>query len=796
MGVVLLPAAAGAFTLGLLAWPILGGAVPEWGWLLLGAAGLIGAAVGASGPRSFDEIDLSGRIGAERPRGSDAIAALEALAPGRVTKPGVTALALAGLILFGVGWAGLWEARLDDGVLAGAAPSSGRLEAALRTDPTLGPYGWSALADVGSFDGGEGVVGVRERAWISGRGDPPAGVVRGDRVVIEGSIEVPDDPGFRMSLRRRGIGVLVTVDELERIGPSANTFVRAAQGVRAATSRALLALFPPREAGLLMGLALGDGANLDPALERDFDAAGLGHLLVASGGNVAMVLVPALWLASLLRLPRTVRFAGGVALVAAVVLVTGGEPSVLRAGVMAGLALLGVASGRPRATGALVAGAVLVLLVLDPWLVWSVGFQLSVAATAGLAALAAPLADRLSWLPRPAALAVGTTIAAQLGVTPLLLFHFREVPGTTILANLAAFPLVAPSMLLGLGAAAAGAVLEPLGRLLAGMALVPVRGLEVVADRAAKAPVPALASGGGIGVLLAGTALVAAIVWRLRTQRPFPRIVPIAAAAIVPVLAWWVALGAGPPGGLEVRVFDVGQGDAALVSSPGGARILIDGGPDPDEVAGELAALGVRRLDLVVASHPHADHIVGLPAVLARFPVGTVLEPGCPDEWGALRPELLRAISEERVPLQHPRTGASYRVGDLTVEVLSPAECFTSTESDLNNDALVLRIRWGDRTVLFATEPEEPAQEAMLDAGLDLRADVLKVPHHGGGTSVPEFFEAVAPSIAVVSVGENPYGHPVGWVLDELEATGAQVVRTDQHGDVVLTLGPGGVGLA
>jgi competence protein ComEC len=333
------------------------------------------------------------------------------------------------------------------------------------------------------------------------------------------------------------------------------------------------------------------------------------------------------------------------------------------------------------------------------------------------------------------------------------------------------------------------------GRLIAVAALVPIRGLEIVADRAASAPVPAIASGGGVIPLVLGSALVAAIVWRVRTARRFPRPVPIAAVVLLPAFVWWAALGAGPPSGLEVRVFDVGQGDAALVSSPGGARILIDGGPDPDEVASELAALGVRRLDLVVASHPHADHIVGLPAVLARFAAGTVLEPGCPDEEGALRPALLQAVDDEAVPLRHPRAGASFVVGDVVVDVLSPAGCFTGTDSDLNNDALVLRVRYGQRTVLFATEPEEPAQEEMLEAGIDLHADVLKVPHHGAATSTPEFLRAVSPEVAVVSVGPNPYGHPVPWVLDELEATGATVIRTDEAGDVVLTLGPAGVAL-
>jgi competence protein ComEC len=131
-------------------------------------------------------------------------------------------------------------------------------------------------------------------------------------------------------------------------------------------------------------------------------------------------------------------------------------------------------------------------------------------------------------------------------------------------------------------------------------------------------------------------------------------------------------------------------------------------------------------------------------------------------------------------------------VGDLRVDILSPDRCWTGTESDANNDAIVARVSLGSDVVMFATEPEEPAQEWLLQTGADLSADVLKVPHHGAATSVPEFFQAVHAQVAVVSVGENPYGHPVPSTLETIAATGAQVWRTDQHGTVTVTF-TGGV---
>ena len=402
--------------------------VVGWGWWLASGAAAI-AIAWSFAPRSRRADPLSGLARDEAP----AVSAVAAPALGRTGRPLVAAaLAVLAVVLLGGGWAGLAEARRGDSFLASLAPRPVEVIGTLREDPRPGAYGWHVVLAASEARWEDGAVQLREAIWVEGD-EAPGGVARGDLVRVSGRLQIPEEAGFRESLAGRGAAAVLRADTVERLGPSPNPFVRATQATRNVVGDAIERVLPPREAGLLLGLALGDDAHLDPATERDFQATGLTHLLVVSGGNVAMLILPVLLLAKALRLARVGTALAGIIGVAFIVILTGAEPSVLRAGTMSVIALVGVLAARPRSTGVILSAAVLVLLVLDPGLATSVGFQLSAAATGGLVALASPLGERLSRvLPRAVGLAFGTTLAAQLGVTPVLLFHFGDVPLVTL----------------------------------------------------------------------------------------------------------------------------------------------------------------------------------------------------------------------------------------------------------------------------------------------------------------------------------------------------------------------------
>jgi competence protein ComEC len=694
---------------------------------------------------------------------------------------------VSGFAALGAGWAAVRETRLRASPLAAMAGHAVDLVGAVGQPPTAGQFGWNASmsATQVSWRGSSEGLRLSDSVWVEGHGRPPS-LRPGDRVSAEGSLSVPNGP-FGAWLLQRGYAAVLSTDHIEKIGPPGSLIRRGAEAVRDFFARSVRRVFPERDAGLMMGLTLGDTSRLDPGIEEDFRATGLSHLTAVSGENLAMFLAPIMGLLGVLGLGRAARFAGGGCAVVFFVLLTGAEPSVLRAAVMAGLTLLGVFLGRPRSPPVVLGAAVLVLLVVNPTLVHSIGFQLSVAATAGMALLAEPLSRRMGFLPSSLALAAGTTASAQIGVAPVLLYHFGLVPLISLPANLLAFPAVAPSMLLGLLAAALGFPIRPLGGGIAVLARIPLRYLIGLAHRLAQSPLPAVTSSVRRATELAvGFALVLAAAWWLRTGAPMPRRAVAAAVIVLPVFVWAGALRAGPPAELTVTFFSVGQGDGAVLRSPAGATVVIDGGPDPELMARKLASLGVRRVDVLVATHLHQDHVAGLPVVLVRFPVGLVLDPGCRGDAPAYS-DFLRAVGQAGVPFRHPRPGTVVMAGDIRLEVLGPLHCFHGTDSDPNNDSLVLRAVSGGASILFSGDAEQPAQQQLLDQeATGLTAQVFKVPHHGGATSLETFFLAVHARIAVVSVGPNYYGHPVPEILAELASDGMRVFRTDHDGDVTV----------
>jgi competence protein ComEC len=566
----------------------------------------------------------------------------------------------------------------------------------------------------------------------------------------------------------------------------------AAERIRSGLREAARVL-PDGPRGLLPGLALGDTRSLDPVLAEDFRTAGLSHLTAVSGTNCTIVTGAVLLLLRAATLgPRASAAVAGLTLVGFVILVRP-SPSVLRAAVMGGIGLLALASGRPRSALPALGAAVLGLVLISPPLAGDPGFALSVLATLGLMVLAPAWAERLRSrrVPRGVAEALAVPVAAALVTAPVIAALSGEISLVTVPANLLAAPGVAPATVLGVLAAVVSPVSAGAAELLVRLAGLPVGWLAAVGTRAAHVPGATVSWPGGLtgGMTLVAVLAVGAAAVRVPAVRRLALASAVGAAVVlIPVR---VMAPGWPPAGWLFVACSVGQGDALVVRTDPGAAVVVDTGPEPLAVDGCLHRLGVRSVPLLVLSHLHADHVGGLAGVVRGRAVGEI-DVGSAREPAAGWREVERIAAVRAVPVRTASAGERREVGGVVLDVIGPTHAFSGTRSDPNNSSLVLRVRTGDRLLLLTGDVEVDAQQALLRAGADLQADVLKVPHHGSPYQDPGFLRAVRASLAVVSVGTgNDYGHPSAVLLAELAREGARTVRTDLDGDVAVCVRDG-----
>lgn len=542
---------------------------------------------------------------------------------------------------------------------------------------------------------------------------------------------------------------------------------------------------------LVPALVVGDDQKMSARVVEDFRTCGLTHLAAVSGTNLTLVVGFLLILA---------RWAGvrarGLVVVGAVgvlgfVLLARPEPSVLRAAVMGSVALLGMGSrGRDRGVRTL-GVAVLVLLLVDPWLAMSVGFALSSLATAGILFLGPPFRDALrGWMPRWAAEALAVPFAAQLACTPLVAAVSGQVSLVAVVANLAVAAAVAPATVLGLAGGLLVLVVPALGRACGWVAGGSAWWIIAVATRLARLPTAAVDWSAGtvslavLCLLCLAVALTASRVlhsWRWSVVLSV--VLVVAMLRPLPTPGW-------PPRGWVFVACDVGQGDGLVLNAGDGRAVVVDTGPDPSAMQRCLARLDVRSLPVVVLTHFHADHIDGLPAVLQHLRPGEVEVTGTEDPAYGAR-EVHQWATAERVPVRVPAYGEVRRVGGLTWQVVGPRQARSGVSGEegsrANNASLVLLVEVRGVRLLLSGDMEPEAQRA-LDAALpDLRVDVLKVPHHGSRYQDRDLLTGLGARVAVVSVGaENDYGHPAAATLALLRRAGMSVERTDEDGDVAL----------
>lgn len=600
--------------------------------------------------------------------------------------------------------------------------------------------------------------------------------------------------------------------------------------------------YPHATAQLLSAMVFGQGGlqkPLPPLIRDQFRAAGLAHTLVASGTQVACLMLFLLGAIRILGLRRwwvVVVFLPTLLLYA---LLTGGGPSIWRAtiaGVCISWALL---LGRDLDKLALWSLALALILLLDPMQLFSIGLQITFAATWGIIALT-PVVNHLLkrfWGTTRGSEFLAFSLGAQLATIPLLLYHFGRLSAAGLGASFVVLPLagfLVGTGILGLAVPIVNTFNYSLTRLIANIAAFAA---ATPGTHTATTPVNLKWIISFYGLLLLIAALPSfdygaiaryelQVWWQRRWQGLVglrPQGVVVAGALVVTIImAWHTATTHSP--WLRVTLLDVGQGESIVVRAPSGRTLLIDSGSLDDERRGEvgrtvivpyLQSLGITKLDAIVMTHADADHCNAFASIMAELPVGLAVDGGMatdptprheplgyatprnaaakptrqPAHGGANADaghgeykQLKQLLRKRGVPIYPARAGQHFSLGDgITLTVLAPLQPpFTSD----NNNGAVLRLDYGTTSLLLTADIERAAEERLVRRGAPLRCTILKLAHHGSKTSTSlPLLNAAHPQAAILSCGRyNGFGHPSPQTLDRLAQRGVPVFRTDANG--------------
>lgn len=557
-----------------------------------------------------------------------------------------------------------------------------------------------------------------------------------------------------------------------------------------------LAGVTPDAAALVAGLTIGDDSSLSNSTKDELKVVSLTHLSAVSGTNCAIVLAGAALLLGLVPIRRSVRLLLSFGIIFAYLALVGPEPSVLRASVMVAAVLAGYLFGRRVPPLDALSLAVIVLLVYEPSLSLDYGFALSALATLGLLVLAPKLVEFLARkMPTWLAIVISVSLAAQIACLPVLLMLQPTIPVYSILANVIAEPMVAPITVIGLLACLVSPVFPVLTVALCQVASLPAQLILFVAHLLANAPSASIAWVTGVSGILLAVFLVSCVWVFFISKKPFHKRLAGTGASIV-LLSLFAqsssfALQRGNfySGNYTLVNCDVGQGDALVIKSQEQVAVVDVGREDP-AIDSCLTNLGISKIDLLVLTHYDLDHIGGVLGAITGREVALALVTSYSDS----RPGAdfaQQVLSAQGIPMVQSEKGMSGTLGEFEWLVLAPHR--GAPEAEDSNDAST-SMYWTDSKIALFTlaDSGERAQlrmgsesRALLESDFGSKIVVVKVAHHGSRDQAPEFYEAINPEIALISVGQqNSYGHPTKRTLDLFTRLGSQVLRTDEQGAI------------
>ncbi|MCX7921922.1 MAG: DNA internalization-related competence protein ComEC/Rec2 [Clostridia bacterium] len=628
----------------------------------------------------------------------------------------------------------------------------------------------------------------------------------GREVKITGQLNVPSGKrnpgGFDYRRYLAGSGMTATIyasgnNVITGKSTGGNFLVTTGLNIRNRIVGVINASLPMQQAGLLNGMLIGYREGLTKEVEEAFSDAGLTHLMAVSGANIAFIVFPLVFIFRKMYLKQRTANAIIIGILVLFVFVTGFSPSVLRAVIMAITVLVGQMLRRETDVITSIAFAAMLLMFYNPYSIFDIGFQLSFAATLSLIMFYKSIKSFIDfkYIPNFIADVMAATLAAQVGVLPITTFYFNKISLISVVSNILAVPVVQIISILGFVMAILGQINVVLSQILGYINYTFLTFVLYVTKISSELPYATIkVITPSVPIIIVYYILIVFFLWYKPKYNVKVRHKHYAAAVGIIMLV--VIINLLLPKNLEVVFIDVGQGDSAFIRTHSGKTVLIDGGGRAVRTQSEasvgdtvvvpfLLDYGVTKLDVVIATHGHEDHAQGLEAVLKSIKVDNLVIPYSSDTEEFK--QLLNISRDRNIQVTRCETGDDIKIdGKTYFTTLFPKK--SQSDMALNERCLVLKLYYKDISILFTGDIEKGTENTLLEENADIKADVLKVAHHGSASSTgEEFLKRVAPKAAVISVGKNNFGHPSPIVIDRISDSRAKIFRTDESGAVILT---------